>query len=209
MPEVNSLLLFILATLALNVTPGPDMLYIIARSTEQGRSAGIISALGIATGCVIHTLLVACGLAGLLLTVPVAYAAIKYAGAAYLIYLGVRALTATRRIEADSPVVKSGMGSIFLQGMLTNLLNPKVALFFLAFLPQFVNQTRGKIAVQIVTLGLLFNVLGTAVNVIVAFAASFIRARFMSRLNDSALFRWLTGGIFITLGIRLALLERR
>lgn len=209
MPEVNSLLLFILATLTLNVTPGPDMLYIIARSARQGRPAGIVSALGIATGCLIHTMLVACGLAGLLLTVPVAYDAIKYAGAAYLIYLGVRALTAHRSVEADSPVVNSGLGPVFLQGMLTNLLNPKVALFFLAFLPQFVNQAQGSISYQIVTLGLLFNVLGTAVNVIVACAASFIRTRFKSRLSDSALFRWMTGGVFIALGIRLALLERR
>lgn len=209
MPEVNSLLLFMLATLTLNATPGPDMLYIIARSAGQGRSAGIVSALGISAGCLVHTLLVACGLAGLLLTMPVAYDVIKYAGAAYLIYLGVRALTSRRQTEVNKEVVKKSLSSIFLQGMLTNLLNPKVALFFLAFLPQFVNQSRGHIAMQIITLGLLFNLLGTTVNIIISLATSFTGGHFKSRLGDSPFFHWGTGGVLIGLGIRLAFLERR
>jgi threonine/homoserine/homoserine lactone efflux protein len=209
MPEVNSLLLFMLATLTLNITPGPDMLYIIARGTEQGRSAGIVSALGISAGCLVHTLLVASGLAVLLRTVPVAYDVIKYTGAAYLIYLGVRALTSRRRMEADRQVAKRGLGPIFLQGMLTNLLNPKVALFFLAFLPQFINQSQGRIALQIIILGLLFNLLGTTVNIIVSVAASITGGHFRSRLGDSSVFRWATGGVLIGLGIRLAFLGRR
>ena len=207
--EANSVWLFLLATLTLNVTPGPDMLYIIARSVGQGRSAGIVSALGIASGCVVHTVLVACGLAGLLLTVPVAYEVIKYAGAAYLIFLGVRMIASGRRASCEREVTKDGFGSIFLQGALTNVLNPKVALFFLAFLPQFVEQSRGRVALQILTLGVLFSTLGTAVNISVALAASFTGGRFKGLLGDSAMFRWLTGSIFIGLGVRLALLERR
>jgi threonine/homoserine/homoserine lactone efflux protein len=207
--EAQGLWLFLLATLTLNVTPGPDMLYIIARSVGQGRSAGVVSALGIATGCVVHTVLVACGLAGLLLTVPAAYEAIKYAGAAYLVFLGVRVMAGGRRASRDREVEEDGFSSIFLQGALTNVLNPKVALFFLAFLPQFVDQARGRVALQIITLGLLFVTLGTAVNISVALAASFTGGRFKGRAGDSAVFRWLTGSVFIGLGVRLALLERR
>lgn len=209
MPETEGLLLFVLATLTLNVTPGPDMLYVIARAAGQGRSAGIVSALGIAAGCVVHTLLVACGVAGLLRTAPAAFEVIKYAGAAYLIYLGVRALTARRRAEADPRVAPSGLGRVFVQGALTNLLNPKVALFFLAFLPQFADGSRGPVALQILMLGLLFNLLGTTVNVVVALAASFAGGRLRSRVGDSAALRWLTGCALIGLGVRLALLERR
>ncbi|HYO91475.1 MAG TPA: LysE family transporter, partial [Pyrinomonadaceae bacterium] len=105
--------------------------------------------------------------------------------------------------------VKSGRGYIFLQGMLTNLLNPKVALFFLAFLPQFVNQSRGSIALQIIILGLLFNLLGTTVNVIVSLATSFTGGRLGSRLGDSIVFRRATGAVLIGLGIRVALFDRR
>jgi len=209
MPGTDSLLLFVLATLTLNVTPGPDMLYVIARGARQGRAAGVVSALGIAAGCVVHTLLVACGLAGLLLTAPAAFDLIKYVGAAYLVYLGVRALTSRRRAEADRQIADGGLGRVFLQGALTNLLNPKVALFFLAFLPQFVDHSRGPVALQILLLGLLFNLLGTTVNVVVALVASFAGGRLKSRVGASAALRWLTGGALIGLGVRLALLERR
>lgn len=209
MIEAKSILLFMLATLTLNITPGPDMLYVIARSVGQGRAAGIFSSLGIAAGCVVHTLLVACGLAGLLATVPVAYAVIKYAGAAYLIFLGVRTIADRQRVKFDRPITNAGLGAIFFQGVLTNVLNPKVALFFLAFLPQFVDQAKGHVALQVITLGVLFNTLGTIVNVNVALAASFTGGRFKGWLDNAVLFRWLTGSIFIGLGIRLALLERR
>jgi threonine/homoserine/homoserine lactone efflux protein len=209
MMETNGILVFMLATLVLNVTPGPDMLYVITRSVDQGRAAGIISSLGIAAGCVLHTLLVACGLAGLLVTMPIAYEVIKYAGAAYLIFLGVRAIVNSRRSQACKQMTKDGLGAIFIQGMLTNVLNPKVALFFLAFLPQFVAQAKGHVALQLITLGILFNISGTIVNVLVALAASFTGKRFKRWVGDSAVFRWLTGGVFIGLGVRLALLERR
>ena len=207
--ETNGILLFMLATLTLNVTPGPDMLYVIAQSVGQGRAAGVFSSLGIAAGCLLHTLLVACGLAGLLATVPVAYDVIKYAGAAYLIFLGVRTISSNRRTRPDQEMTKDGLSAIFLQGMLTNVLNPKVALFFLAFLPQFVDQAKGHVALQIITLGLLFNISGIIVNILIALAASFTGERFKGWVGDSMVFRWLTGGVFIGLGVRLAFLERR
>jgi threonine/homoserine/homoserine lactone efflux protein len=142
MPTLHSLALFIVAGLALNLTPGPDMLYVAARGASEGRAAGIASALGIGAGTLVHIALVAAGLAALLAAVPVAYLALRLGGAAYLIYLGVRALLA-RPLTAAAPLEPASLGAIFRQGVITNVLNPKVALFFLAFLPQFVDTSRG------------------------------------------------------------------
>ncbi len=208
MPE-TSLLLFMIATVALNITPGPDMLYVIARSVSQGRPAGIVSALGIAGGLIVHTLAVALGLAGLMVAVPVAYEIVKYAGAGYLVYLGIRTLRNRRDPNAEVPITQDNLGAIFLQGVRTNMLNPKVALFFLAFLPQFVDASRGSVAAQIVVLGMLFNTSGTIVNVGVALAASYTGGRLRNRLESPAILRWVTGSVFLGLGVRLALLERR
>jgi len=208
MPDTHSLLLFMLATIALNVTPGPDMLYVITRSVGQGRAAGIASSLGIAVGCFVHILAVTFGLASLMMAVPAAYEVVKYAGAAYLIYLGVRTLVSRQPKDAETPIKDSSLQKIFLQGVITNVLNPKVALFFLAFLPQFVNRG-SNVAAQIIFLGILFNTSGTLVNVIVALAASYTGVQFKTRIGNSSVFRWLTGGVFIGLGVRLALLERK
>jgi len=208
MPDANSLLLFMLATITLNITPGPDMIYVIARSVGQGRAAGIASTLGIAAGCFVHILAVTFGLASLMMAIPTAYEIVKYAGAAYLIYLGVRILTTRQPKTAETPITEATLRTIFLQGVITNVLNPKVALFFLAFLPQFINRDTN-VAAQIIFLGLLFNTSGTIVNVIVALAASYTGVQFKTRLGNSSVFRWLTGGIFIGLGVRLALLERK
>ena len=208
MPD-TSLLLFMLATVTLNVTPGPDMLYVIARSVGQGRPAGIVSAFGIAGGCIVHTLAVAFGLAGIMLAVPVAYEIVRYGGAAYLVYLGLRTLLNRREATAEAAIKPDGLRTIFLQGVLTNVLNPKVALFFLAFLPQFVDASRGSVAAQIVFLGGLFITSGTIVNVAVALAASYTGGRLRNHRRSPAVFRWITGTVFLGLGIRLAMLERR
>jgi threonine/homoserine/homoserine lactone efflux protein len=209
MQDADNLVLFLAATLTLNVTPGPDMLYVVARSVGQGRAAGVVSAVGIAAGCLVHTLAVAFGLAGLLLAVPVAYDVVRYAGAAYLIYLGLRTLARRPAPDARAEVEPDAPGAIFLQGVVTNVLNPKVALFFLAFLPQFVDPAGAGVAVQLLFLGLLFNASGTLVNLAVALGASFTGARFRTRVANAAVFRWLTSGIFLGLGVRLALLGRR
>lgn len=134
------LLVFLAAALALNVSPGPDMLYVISRSLEQGRRAGIVSALGIGAGTLAYTLTTAVGLSALLLSVPIAFDAIRYAGALYLAYLGLHMLFAKgmrlQRTKGDKSV-HMPLRDVFRQGVTTNMLNPKVALFFLAFLPQF------------------------------------------------------------------------
>ena len=208
MPDGSALLLFLGATLALNLTPGPDMLYVVARSVGEGRAAGIASALGIAAGCLVHMLRVAFGLAQLLLAVPAAYDAVRFAGAAYLVYLGIRALRSRPAAEGAPAPARASRGAIFRQGMVTNILNPKVARFFLAFLPQFVDPERGSVAAQILLLGLLFNLSGTLVNLAVAWAASGAR-RWTVRAGGAPVFQRLTGLVFIALGIRIALTARR
>ena len=204
MPEFHSLLLFLAAGLALNVTPGPDMLYVAARGAGEGRAAGIVSALGIGAGTLVHIALVAGGLAALLAAVPVTYTVVKLGGAAYLIYLGVRALRARPTAGATSAPEPAPLRVIFRQGVLTNVLNPKVALFFLAFLPQFVDPARGNAAVQVVALGLLFDTTGTLVNLAVAFGSSGAAARLRRPGRSGALLQRITGGIFVALGLRLA-----
>lgn len=207
-PPLHSLLLFMAAGLALNVTPGPDMLYVAARSTSEGRAAGIVSSLGIATGTLFHITAVALGLAALLAAVPVAYTVVRVGGAMYLMYLGVRALV-THSSLAPREVDSAPLATIFRQGVITNILNPKVALFFLAFLPQFVDPARGSAAVQIVVLGLIFDTSGTIVNTIVALGASGAAARVRAHDRSVDILHRITGVIFIGLGLRIAFASRR
>jgi threonine/homoserine/homoserine lactone efflux protein len=208
MPDLHSLALFLAAGVALNLTPGPDMLYVAARGASEGRSAGIVSALGIGAGTLVHIALVAFGLAAVLSTVPLAYAAIRMAGATYLVYLGVRALLGTRTITTTA-LEPASLSAIFRQGVITNVLNPKVALFFLAFLPQFVDPARGNPALQVVLLGLLFDTTGTIVNLLVALFSSGAARRLRKPGRASAVMQRLTGGIFVALGLRLAWSVRR
>jgi threonine/homoserine/homoserine lactone efflux protein len=194
---------FLAATLALNLTPGPDMLYVITRSATEGRSAGVVSALGIATGCVVHTIAVAAGVTGLLAAVPVAYDGLRYLGAAYLISLGVRRLIRSAPAPSGTFPAAAGLWPVYRQGVLTNVLNPKVALFFLALLPQFVDPSAGRVSLQLAVLGSLFNVSGTIVNVLVALAASGT-ARWSRRSAGSSWAARASGLVFVGLGVRLA-----
>ena len=208
MPDTHSLLLFLAAGIALNLTPGPDMLYVAARSASEGRGAGAVSALGIAAGTLVHIALVALGLAALLAAVPVAYLVVRLGGAVYLIVLGIRALLARSAAPGASPP-PAPLGVIFRQGVVTNVLNPKVALFFLAFLPQFIDPARGRPALQIVALGLLFNTTGTLVNLAVAAGASGAAARLRRESRTGTMLQRITGGLFVALGLRLALTSHR
>jgi threonine/homoserine/homoserine lactone efflux protein len=209
MVDLASLALFMTATLALNLAPGPDMLYVSTRSLTQGRRAGVISALGIAAGAVVHTMAIASGLAALLRALPLAYEIVRFAGAAYLIWLGVQALRGKAGPAAGKPLDRESDWAVLRQGAITNILNPKVALFFLAFLPQFVAPERGSVALQIVVLGCLFNVSGTIVNIAVAYLAASAGRWLGARGHVERIFRWLTASVFIGLGLRLALGDRK
>jgi len=204
MPEFHTIALFLAAGLALNLTPGPDMLYVATRSAAEGRKAGIASALGIAAGCLVHLAALAFGLSAVLATVPLAYDVVRYLGAAYLIYLGVRALLRPQALLAGPQLTPQSLGRVFRQGMLTNVLNPKVALFFLALLPQFVDSAQGPLVPQIVMLGLLFNVTGTFVNLGVALLASRATTWLQTRPGPQRVAHRITGAVFVGLGLRLA-----
>jgi threonine/homoserine/homoserine lactone efflux protein len=209
MPELNTLLLFVLAATPLCLAPGPGMLYVLSRAATQGPRAGIVSALGLSIGTLIHVASLALGLAALLARVPLAYDALRFGGAAYLIYVGIqmwRSPGAPANAAAAEPIPP---GRLFAQGILTGTLNPKVALFLLAFLPQFVDPRRGSTALQIVILGVLFELMGSAVNWSVAFGAGaasrWLRpgSRAQTWVGRSA------GAVCVGLGLRLALAERR
>jgi threonine/homoserine/homoserine lactone efflux protein len=206
-PELHSFLLFLAAGLALNFTPGPDMLYVTARGASEGRAAGVASALGIGAGTLFHITLVALGLAALLRAVPVAYLALRIGGAIYLVYLGVRAFRSGNTLSLQR-VEPAALSVVFRQGVITNVLNPKVALFFLAFLPQFVDPARGNPVVQIVVLGLVFDFTGTLVNLGVAFGASGAASRLREADRARAVLQKVTGALFIALGLRLAFAGR-
>ena len=201
-------LVFMAAALALNLTPGPDMLYVTARSISDGRAAGVLSAFGIAAGTLVHITALTLGLAALLAAVPLAYDVVRIAGAIYLVAIGIQLLLRPRTAADVAQLPRSRLRVIFAQAVITNVLNPKVALFFLAFLPQFVDPAAGSPVPQIVFLGLLFNVQGTLVNVGVALLAS--RTTVWLRANERrvSLLQRLTGGIFVALGIRLAMVPR-
>ena len=209
MPTAQTIALFMTAGLALNLTPGPDMLFVAAQGTSAGRRAGMAAAMGIFLGCLVHIGAVALGLAALLARVPPAYEAVRWAGAAYLVYLGGRALLRPEALgDATATPVRSWR-SAMVQGAWTNILNPKVALFFLAFVPQFVDPGRGPAAGQIVVLGMLFNATGLMVNATVGWLASRATEWLRIRPGPGRVLQRITGGVFVALGLRLALLERR
>jgi threonine/homoserine/homoserine lactone efflux protein len=209
MPTLTILLLLVITTVLVCIVPGPDMLYIIARSTGQGRSAGIFSCLGIAIGGLMQTTAVALGLSSLFLAVPLAYEVIRYAGALYLVYLGIRTFLSREEMLAGPGGEKAGLLKAFVQGTLTTLLNPKVAFFYVAFLPQFVDQTRGHVPLQLLILGLLFNVTSLAVDSSVALLASVFGAWLKRHAGAAKLIHKLAGGVLIGLGVRLAFSGRQ
>jgi threonine/homoserine/homoserine lactone efflux protein len=207
---IHDLPLFVAAALLLNVTPGPDMLYVAGTSAARGARAGVAAALGIGAGCGLHIALAALGVSALIAASPLAFGALKWLGAAYLVWAGVALL---RRRSADAEIMapmtgRAAVRGVFWQGALINALNPKVALFFLALLPQFIDVAAPAQAWAFVVLGLLFDVGGTAVNVAVALGVAGLRRR-ASRHSPARRFGlWLertAGLLFVALGLKLAL----
>ena len=200
---------FALAALLLNLTPGNDMLYVAARSTSQGIKAGIISSLGIMAGCMVHILAAVIGLSAIIAQSALAFNIIKYVGAGYLVYLGIRSIISRKKtFDVKNKMQQQSYTRIFWQGVLTNVLNPKVALFFLAFLPQFINVESKHTALQILFLGTWFNVGGTLVNIMVAI----LFGKIGTWLSQSPRFiQWqerITGAMLIALGIKVALSKK-
>jgi threonine/homoserine/homoserine lactone efflux protein len=198
--------LFIATAVLLILTPGQDTFFILGRSLSGGRPAGVAAALGISAGSVLHTFAAALGLSALLATSQYAFMAVKFAGAAYLVYIGVRALVA--RVNGlpgdESGAGGSGNWSAFRQGILSNVLNPKVALFFLALMPQFIDSGSDQKVLAFLALGLTFVTLGVIWCVVLAIAAAKLRGAFLRRPSMAGVLNRIAGVMFIALGLKLA-----
>ncbi|WP_347990357.1 LysE family translocator [Methylomonas sp. AM2-LC] len=201
----HDLTLFVISGLLLNITPGADSLYIVARSVGQGRSAGVAAALGIALGCYLHIFAAAVGLSALLAASSTAFSTLKLIGAVYLVYIGITLMRSTSPCsDALKNSQPASLRSIFRQGFLTNVLNPKVAIFFLAFVPQFIEHEAPNKALAFIFLGGIFNFTGTIWCLFLAWFADHLNQRLSPR---KLLFAWLTrtaGGVFVFLGFKLA-----
>jgi threonine/homoserine/homoserine lactone efflux protein len=200
MPDLTTLALFAAATLALLLVPGPAVLYIVTRSVSQGRSAGLISVLGIHLGSLAHVAAAALGISALLAASATAFAAVKYLGAAYLVWLGVRKLMA--RPSGDKAVEPplATRSRMFWQGFMVNVLNPKTAIFFLAFLPQFTDHSRGPIAPQILLLGVIWIALGMASDGAFALLASAMAGRLRRSARARRRLDVTSGVVYLGLG---------
>ena len=210
MPDFSTLVLFAAACLALTATPGPDMLLIVSRSVSQGRASGFATLAGIQVGTYCHALAAALGLSQLFLVVPLAYDVVRYVGAAYLLYLAWQAFrSAATALAPTAGLRRYPIGSVFRQGLLTNLLNPKMALFVLALFPQFVQPGTGSVAVQIMLLATVLNLVGLLVNGVVILTASRLGRAFSDRSRWRRAPQLLLGTVFAGLAVRLALDGRR
>lgn len=205
MVDTTTFLLFCITSFVLMITPGPNMLYIIAGSVGQGRKEGIVSALGVDTGFLVHIIAAVIGLSALLVSSAVAFHIAKYLGAAYLIYLGARILLERAEPKHYETQNRKSLWKVYYQGFLTSVLNPKVAVFFLAFFPQFVHVSRGAVAGQILFLGMAFIFIGIFVDLIVALLAGAAGNWLRDRIRFWRVQKWLTGSVFVALGVGTAL----
>lgn len=195
--------LFVVASIALLVAPGPAVLYIVARSLDQGRTAGLVSVAGVALGSLFHVVAAALGVSALLMSSATAFRVVKYVGAAYLIYLGIRRLAgggAVTGAEAEPTVLRR----VFTQGVMVNVLNPKIALFFFAFLPQFVSPDTGSITAQVLALGFLFVLMGLISDAVYAVLAGTLGTAMRRRAWVGRLQRYVGGGTLLGLGVLAA-----
>jgi threonine/homoserine/homoserine lactone efflux protein len=203
-PERSSLILFLSAALVLLAIPGPAVFYVVGRSIGLGRGAGVVSALGIAVGTCVHVFAAAIGLSALLMSSAITFGILKYLGAAYLIYLGVQKIRHEESPGFPASAARARLSRVFGQGIIVNILNPKTALFFFAFLPQFVNPSRGPVATQILFLGLVFAAMGVVSDSLWGLFAGTVADRLRSNSRWSRRQRYVSGGMLISLGLATA-----
>ncbi len=205
MPDWSRLYLFVAAAALLVLIPGPNTLYIIARSVQQGRLAGVVSSLGVQVGTLVHVAAAALGLSALLLSSALAFNTVKYLGAAYLLYLGFKTLLTREKVEEPGDSGGQTLIGAFGQGVVVNVLNPKSALFFFAFLPQFVDPQRGSTAMQILLLGSIMIVLGAVSDSMYALLAGSVGNSMRQNLKFLRIQRYFAGTVYIALGAATAL----
>jgi len=206
----TTLLLFFGASMALTIAPGPDNIFVVTQGLARGRRAAIVTAWGMCSGITVHTLAAAAGISALFYSSALAFQVVKYAGAAYLLYLSWQVLRERGPLAATAADASSGPGgaALFRRGFIMNVLNPKVALFFLAFLPQFTVREAGNIPAQMVLLGLIFMAQALLIFTLIGFFSGSVGGWIQRRPRAGLYFNWLAGAIFALLGLRLALAER-
>lgn len=205
---LETLLLFMAAALALNLTPGPDMLFCLGSGAHRGPRAGVAASLGVAAGAMVHTAAAAFGLAGLLMASPLLFEIVRWTGAAYLVWLAWNTYRAAPPAAQGTAVTQNDIVRIFLRGAVTNILNPKVAIFFLAFLPQFIDPARGSVVAQALMLGMMMNVSGTIVNGLVGAGAGGLGRTLARNPAAARVLNYLSGTVFLGLAVRLGLMSR-
>ncbi len=208
MPELDQILKFMTTGIILNLIPGSDVMYIVSRSISQGRWAGLVSAMAIAVGSVGHVIMAVLGLSAILATSATAFMVVKYAGAAYLVSMGLRMIFSRQEFSVNDKMSDDSLKKIFWQGVITNLLNPKVALFFLAFLPQFIPANDPRAQIGILLLGAIFIFNGLIICALYALLAGWLRDRFAQKPAAMQLVPKIGGGMLALLGVKLALEER-
>lgn len=206
--EISNLLYFIAVSMLLTIAPGPDILYVITQSITRGKRAGIATALGLSTGLIVHTTAAAFGVSAILQQSAIAFTILKYAGAIYLFFLAWKAFQEKEHLLSDKPVQNKGTGSLYRQGIYMNILNPKVGLFFLAFLPQFVNSNAGNSSEQMVLLGILFMLQTIIIFSTVATFAGIFSNKILSRPNIAKYINYVKCSVFALIGIKLVLTDR-
>ncbi len=204
---IYSLLGYLCACMALTVAPGPDNIFVITQGITRGRKAAIVTALGMCSGVTVHTTAAALGISALFYSSATAFNVVKYAGALYLLYLAWKTLR-----SSSTPALSGGVAlpaaALFRRGFIMNLLNPKVALFFLAFLPQFVTPAAGHLSLQMLLLGAIFMLQAVAIFSLIGWFSGSIGRQLLSRPHIAKYFDWLSVGVFASLGVKLALAER-
>jgi threonine/homoserine/homoserine lactone efflux protein len=206
-PTPSTIALFSLAAVALAVVPGPAVAYIVTQSVDKGRRAGLVSALGVASGGIVHVAAAIVGFSALIASSATAFTAVKLVGAAYLIIVGIRRILG-HDDEETTEAAPADLRRLYRQGAVVNVLNPKTALFFLAFLPQFVDPDRGSVTLQIAVLGLLFAAIALVSDATYALLADALAGRIRRTGTGARIRRYLTGGIFIALGVSAAAARR-
>jgi threonine/homoserine/homoserine lactone efflux protein len=205
--NLPNLPVYLVAALVLLLTPGPAVLYIVARSLDQGRLAGLVSVLSIEVGNSVHVLAAAVGLSALLLSSALAFSIVKYLGAAYLIYLGLRRLLARDAVQPGAGLQRQSLRRIFRQGVIVAILNPKTALFFLAFLPQFVDPSKGSVTAQLLTLGCLFVLMAIVTDSLYALLAGTAGHWLKGTRSFARVERVVVASVYIGLGVTAALAD--
>jgi len=203
--DIHNYLIFIFASFILCIVPGPDMAYLLSRSIAQGKRAGIMAAFGINAGAYVHLFAAVIGLSAILATSSLAFTIVKWIGAIYLIYIGIQAILSNTQISLNSGARnKQSNATIFWQGFLSDVLNPKVAIFFLAFLPQFVQENSTNTTFQLLILGVTVNIIGITVNLILVYYSAMVTNKMRSSNRISNWLNKLMGSMFVLLGIKLA-----